>query len=464
MVIYETKKTCSNKGIMHQHKEKPKTVGFVALGCPKNMVDAEAMLARIGMAGFVLTDDADNADIVIINTCGFIEPAKVEALDAIRHALKQKKRGRVGKVIVTGCLSERLGKDLLHEADQIDAIVGLAGRDSLDKILLDIDSQSQPVLSLGPLPAQAPDDRNRLRITPEHWAYLRISEGCDRKCAFCTIPAIRGPFRSKPMESILEEARSLVDTGAVELSLIAQDSNFYGRDLDMKDGLVQLIGELEKIPSLKWIRLMYLYPAGIDENLIAAIANSSKVNHYVDIPIQHINDDILKAMRRGHTKKSTSELIERLRKAIPDVVLRTTVIAGYPGETDQQFKELLDFIRQVQFDALGCFPFFPEPGTPAAELANPVPHDLRQSRADEVMTLQQPIAFQKVKERIGSKLMVLVDEDGKKQATGRFYGQAPHIDSLCLIQSKSVHPGSFIETQVTGQDGYDLIVKPVHTK
>jgi ribosomal protein S12 methylthiotransferase len=188
------------------------------------------------------------------------------------------------------------------------------------------------------------------------------------------------------------------------------------------------------------------------------------VVHYVDIPIQHINDDILKAMRRGHTKKSTAELIEQLRKAIPDVVLRTTVIAGFPGETDPQFKELLDFIRQVQFDALGCFPFFPEPGTPAAELANPVPHDIRQSRADEVMTLQQPIAFQKVKERIGSELKVLVDEDGKKQAVGRFYGQAPHIDSLCLIQSKSVYPGSFIETQVTSQDGYDLIVKPVHTK
>jgi ribosomal protein S12 methylthiotransferase len=451
---------------MNQRKQQPKTVGFVALGCPKNMVDAEAMLARIGTAGFILTEDADNADIVIINTCGFIEPAKEEALEAIRHALKQKKKGRIGKVIVTGCLSERLGKELLNEADEIDAIVGLAGRDSIDKIIADVQVENQPRqphLYLGPLPSEAPDDRNRLRITPQHWAYLRISEGCDRKCSFCTIPAIRGKFRSKPMESILEEARRLVDTGAVELSLIAQDSNFYGRDLDMKDGLVGLIGELEKIPSLKWIRLMYLYPAGIDENLISAIADSSKVNHYVDIPIQHINDEILKSMRRGHTKKSTTELIDQLRKAIPDVVLRTTVIAGFPGETDGQFRELLNFIRWAEFDALGCFPFFPEPGTPAAELANPVPHDIRQSRADEVMTLQQPIAFQKVKERIGSKLTVLVDEDGKKQATGRFYGQAPHIDSLCLIQSKSVHPGSFIETQVTGQDGYDLIVKPVRT-
>ena len=269
---------CMSRNKIKNSASNAKKVGFVALGCPKNMVDAEAMLARIGTAGFILTEDADNADIVVINTCGFIEPAKVEALEAIRHALKQKKKGRIGKVIVTGCLSERLGKDLLHEADQIDAIVGLAGRDSLDKILLDIDSQTQPVLSLGPLPSQAPDDRNRLRITPEHWAYLRISEGCNRKCAFCTIPAIRGPFRSKPMDMILEEARGLVDTGAVELSLIAQDSNFYGRDLDMKDGLVRLIGELEKIPSLKWIRLMYLYPAGIDENLIAAIANSSKVD------------------------------------------------------------------------------------------------------------------------------------------------------------------------------------------
>jgi ribosomal protein S12 methylthiotransferase len=441
-----------------------KTVGFIAMGCPKNMVDAEAMLARIGMAGFVLTDDADNADIVIINTCGFIAPAKEEALEAIRNALKQKKKGRIRKVIVTGCLSERMGKDLLAETGDIDAIVGLAGRDSIDAILKELETPQltkSAHLCLGPLPTQAPDDRTRLRITPPHWAYLRISEGCNRRCSFCTIPAIRGTFRSKPMELVLEEAQKLVDSGAVELSLIAQDSNFYGRDMGMKDGLIQLIGQLEKIPLLKWIRLMYLYPAGIDDNLIAAIADSPKVVHYADVPIQHINDEILKTMRRGHTKAGTTELIEKLRKAMPDIVLRTTVIAGFPGETESQFQELLGFIRQTEFDALGCFPFYPEPGTPAAELPEQVPEQVRQNRSEQIMLAQQPIAFKKVRNRIGSRLTVLVDENNPEQAVGRFYGQAPHIDSVCLIRRRDTKPGTFIETEVIGQDGYDTVVKPV---
>jgi ribosomal protein S12 methylthiotransferase len=455
----------------HEKKQKAgsalKTVGFIAMGCPKNMVDAEAMLARIGMAGFVLTDDADNADIVIINTCGFIAPAKEEALQAIRNALKQNKKGRIRKVVVTGCLSERMGKDLLAEAGDIDAIVGLAGRDSIDTILKELEIP-QPTksahLCLGPLPTQAPDDRARLRITPSHWAYLRISEGCNRRCSFCTIPAIRGNFRSKPMELILEEAQKLTDSGAVELSLIAQDSNFYGRDMGIKDGLIQLIRQLEKIPSLQWIRLMYLYPAGIDDNLIAAIADSPKVVRYADVPIQHINDDILKTMRRTHTKASTLELIEKLRKAIPDVVLRTTVIAGFPGETESQFQELLDFIRQTEFDALGCFPFYPEPGTPAAELPGQVPQHIRQKRSEKIMLTQQPIAFKKVRNRIRNRLTVLVDENNPEQAVGRFYGQAPHIDSVCLIESRDVKPGTFIETEVIGQDGYDTVVKPVKNK
>jgi ribosomal protein S12 methylthiotransferase len=450
----------------HRKNQQPdsiKTVGFVSLGCPKNSIDAEVMLARIGTADFILTDDTDHADIVVINTCGFIEPAKEEALEVIRKALRQKKKGHIRKVIVTGCLSERLGKDLLNEVDEIDAIVGLAGRDSIDKILKELEAEGPSIpahLYLGPVSSEAPDDRDRLRITPSHWAYLRISEGCNRKCSFCTIPAIRGKFRSKPMASILEEAHRLTDSGAVELSLIAQDSNFYGRDMGIQDGLIQLIAQLEKIPSLKWIRLMYLYPAGIDENLIAAIADSSKVVHYADIPIQHINDDILKTMRRAHTKKSTMELIERLRKAMPDIILRTTVIAGFPGETDSRFQELLNFIRWAEFDALGCFPFYPEPGTPAAELPGQLPEKLRQQRHEQAMLAQQPIAFKKVKDRMGSRLTVLVDEQDKKHAVGRFYGQAPHIDSLCLIRSKVVSPGTFIETEVVGRNGYDLWVKP----
>jgi ribosomal protein S12 methylthiotransferase len=440
-----------------------KTVGFVALGCPKNMVDAEAMLAKLGMAGFVLNADPDNADVVIINTCGFIEPAKQEAMEAIRQALRQKKKGKIRKVIVTGCLSERLGKDLQNEANSIDAIVGLADRDSIEKVLQDLEHEDakRTHFYLNPLPKTAPDDRDRLRITPAHWAYLRISEGCNRRCSFCTIPAIRGPFRSKPMGSILDEAKRLVDSGAIELSLIAQDSNFYGRDMGIKDGLVKLLAELEKIPSLKWIRLMYLYPAGIDADLIAAIANSEKIVHYADIPVQHINDDILKAMRRSHTKASTMELIETLRKSIPDIVLRTTLIAGFPGETESQFRELLDFVRWAEFDALGCFPFFPEPGTDAAKLDSQLLETIRQKRTEKVMLTQQPIAFGKVKKRVGNRLKVLVDEKAQTGTVGRFYGQAPHIDSVCLFDRHSVEVGKFVDVEVVGHQEYDLIVRPL---
>lgn len=440
-----------------------KTVGFVALGCPKNMVDAEAMLAKLGMAGFVLNADPDNADIVIINTCGFIEPAKQEALEAIRQALRQKKKGKVRKVIVAGCLSQRLGEDLKNEADSIDAIVGLAGRDSIEKVLRDLEQEDtkRTHLYLNTLPTTAPDDRDRLRITPAHWAYLRISEGCNRRCSFCTIPSIRGPFRSKPMDMILDEARRLIDTGAIELSLIAQDSNFYGRDMGLKHGLVKLITELGKLPSLKWIRLMYLYPSGINEELISAIADSEKVVHYADIPVQHINDEVLKAMRRSHTKAGTMELIEKLRRSIPDIVLRTTVIAGFPGETEAQFNELLDFVRWAEFDALGCFPFFPEPGTEAATLGNQLQDNIRQKRTDKVMRTQQPIAFKNVKQHIGSRFKVLVDETTNAGAVGRFYGQAPHIDSVCLLDSKSVKTGQFVDVEVVGSQEYDLIVRPL---
>ena len=261
--------------MVKKHKKKPVTVGFVALGCPKNIVDSESMLARIGQADFVISPDTDNADVVVINTCGFIAPAKEEALEAIRHAVSQKKVGFVQKVIVTGCLSERMGQTLANEVDGIDAIVGLAQRDHIAEVIADclnVEKVASPKSYLEATDMSIHDDRGRLLITPQHWAYLRISEGCDRKCSFCTIPAIRGKFRSKPMDVVLDEARELVKFGAVELSIIAQDSNYYGKDQKVKNGLVRLVDELDTIPALQWIRLMYLYPAGIDDELIEVIA------------------------------------------------------------------------------------------------------------------------------------------------------------------------------------------------
>ncbi|MHC5083755.1 MAG: 30S ribosomal protein S12 methylthiotransferase RimO [Planctomycetota bacterium] len=440
------------------------SVGFVALGCPKNMVDSEVMLAQIGQSGYVLSGDPDHADVVIINTCGFIEPAKAEAIGAIRQAVEQKKAGAVKKVIVTGCLSERMGAQLGQEVDGIDAIIGLNQRDNVAQIVADClkDTPSAPTKAcLEPTGVNIHDDRGRLLITPGHWAYLRISEGCDRKCAFCTIPSIRGKFRSKPMEMVLDEARELAGNGAVELSIIAQDSNYYGRDMGIKNGLVQLIDQLEQIESLKWIRLMYLYPAGIDNELIDKIAGSKRIVPYVDIPIQHISNPILKAMRRADTKEHTTELIAKLRQAMPDVILRTTLIAGFPGETEEHFNELLDFIKETRFDALGCFPFYPEPGTVAAELNGQVPEDIRKQRVDTIMQTQQAIIFKKMDAQVGTEIEVLIDEVYEKASIGRYYGQAPHIDSVCVLPDYDGQVGEFVKGRIAGRDEYDFVVEPL---
>lgn len=446
-------------------KRKKKTdqiaVGMIALGCPKNIVDSEKMLAKIGSAGFVLSGDIENSDVVVINTCGFIEPAKQEAIEAIKEAVLLKKKGSVQKVIVAGCLAQRMGDDLRKEVGGIDAVVGLGSRDSIADVIRDAirgnsrDGYFEESDSIA-------DDKERLLITPGHWAYLRISEGCDRKCAFCTIPSIRGRFQSKPMQTVIEEAQELVANGAVELSVIAQDSNYYGKDLGQKNGLVKLIKELEKIDGLEWIRLMYLYPAGIDDELIDTIASSDKVLNYIDMPIQHINDDILKSMRRTDRKENTIKLIEKFRDAMSDVILRSTIITGFPGETDEHFAELMEFVEWAKFDALGCFTFYPETGTAAAEMDGQVPYKIKQCRADQLMQTQQKIAFEKNDKRIGTELVCLVDDkDEDGNALARCFGQAPDIDSVCLVQGCKANIGDFTKVKVTATQDYDLIVEEI---
>jgi len=448
---------------MAKKQQKNVTVGFISLGCPKNTVDSEKMLAEIVQAGFLITAEPENADVVVINTCGFIEPAKVEALEAIRHAVdcKLSPPQRVKKVIVAGCLSQRLGRQLFSQVNGIDAIVGLGQRDNIAGIIEKTISARQPAAYLGHWPRQCSDDRGRLLITARHWAYLRISEGCNHRCCFCTIPAIKGPFRSKAQELVLAEAAELVSAGVVELNIIAQDTTYYGRDLKIKNGLANLLTELEKIGDLTWIRLMYLWPAGIDEKLIETIAKSKKVVHYLDVPIQHVNNKILKAMRRPDTKDHLQKLIEKLRWSLPDIILRTTLIVGFPGETEQQFAELLDFVRWAEFDALGCFQFYPEAGTPAADMPGQIPDDVKQQRVSELMLTQQKIAFAKNKNRIGSELFCLVDSVDGSTAQGRFYGQAPDIDSICIIENCSANPGQFINTRVVGTKDYDLMVRQI---
>jgi ribosomal protein S12 methylthiotransferase len=448
------------------------TVGFVSLGCPKNTVDSEKMLALIAEAGFVVGADTGRADIVIINTCGFIQPAIDEANEVINQVLADKRKGKIKKIIVAGCLPERVKEELLEKFPKIDAVVCLGARDNIVNIIENMFSDPVPKFYESPADwiNKIQKDDGRLLINPSHWAYLRISEGCDRTCSFCTIPSIKGKFRSKPLTEIIAEAKQLADAGVMELSIIAQDSANWGKDLGEKacgepaesNGLVKIIKELEKIEKLKWLRPMYLNPSGITERLIETIAQSKKVVHYIDMPIQHINNQILKAMHRPDTHEKIAALVEKIRKAIPDVVLRTTVIVGFPGETEPQFKELADFIKQVRFDALGCFTFWPEAGTKAAELANPIPQKIKNKRRDAIMLAQQKIVFEKNKALKGQSVECLIDEtqpDGS--AIGRFYGQAPHIDSICLIEGCTDKPGNFVKAKITGFEGYDLLAKRI---
>jgi ribosomal protein S12 methylthiotransferase len=447
---------------MTKSRKKKVTVGFVGLGCPKNVVASERMLSQLVEAGFLIAADPSQADVVVVNTCGFIEPAKVESLDAIAQAVADKRSGRVQKVVVAGCLAQRLGAQLLDEAEGVDAVVGLGQRDRIAEIVRHTLSAGEPgVYSDRTFPVPT-DDRVRLRIGPAHSAYLRISEGCDHRCSFCTIPAIRGPFRSKPPERVLEEARELVSAGAVELNLIGQDTTIYGRDLKRADGLAHLLGRMETIADLAWIRLLYAYPRGITESLIGAIARSDKVLHYLDVPIQHASDKILRAMRRPDTSDGLRTLIERLRAAIPDIVLRTTVIVGFPGETDGDFSDLLEFIRWVQFDALGAFTFFPETGTPAAQFPAQIPDDVKQDRLDALMLAQQEIAFAKNRARVGQRLRCLIDSvDPQGIGYGRFYGQAPDIDAICVVTNCMAGPGSYADVDVVGVRDYDLLVEQI---
>ena len=447
-------------------KHKSITVGFIALGCPKNIVDSEKMLAEIAQAGLVITTEPENADVVVINTCGFIAPAKAEALEAIDDAVAWKTTGTVKKVIVAGCLPERLGRELLDQADGIDAIIGLGQRDAIAQIIKNTLISDEKVAFLEhaceTTRAGILDDRARLLINPGHWAYLRISEGCDHRCSFCTVPAIRGRFRSKPQELILAEAAELVSAGAVELNVIAQDTTYYGRDLKIKNALPALLKELEETAGLRWVRLMYAYPGGINEELIETIAVSEKIVHYIDMPIQHINNEILKDMRRPDTKERICSLIEKLRSAIPDIVLRTTLIVGFPEETEEQFAELLEFVKWAKFDALGCFKFYPESGTAAAKMPGQIPDRIKEERVEELMLTQQKIAFARNKKLLGGKLICLVDSiDAGGSGKGRFYGQAPDIDSVCLIKNCSAKPGCFISTRVVNTKGYDLIVEQI---
>jgi ribosomal protein S12 methylthiotransferase len=441
-------------------------VALVSLGCPKNLIDSEKMLAALAAGGCVVGAPEDEADVIVVNTCGFLGSAREESLEVIRQALDRKRRGRARRVVVAGCLVNRDGRGLFRLARGIDAVVGVNDRDA---ILAAVTGRGKVArLTAHPKPpGHIASDTGRFRLTPRHTAYLRISEGCSRRCTFCTIPAIRGPFRSKPPAAVLAEAAELIADGAVELNIIGQDTTSYGRDLPVgRHGLghgctlAALLRELDKLPGLRWLRLMYAYPRGVTDALIAAMADCPRVVPYLDLPLQHIANKVLRRMGRLTSRGTIETTLARLRRRIPHLVLRTTFIVGFPGETDRHFRELLEFVRAARFDAAGVFEFSPESGTEAATMPGQVSEEVKADRARELMLAQRTIAFQANAAAVGRRLEVLVDGvDASGRCVGRHCGQAPDVDSLCRL-TRPRPAGRFVRGTVVDWDGYDLIVKP----
>ena len=437
------------------------TCALVTLGCPKNLVDSERMLGLLRSAAYRMVLRPEEADFVVVNTCGFIDTARRESLQIIDEMLRLKREGRIRGVIVAGCLAQRDKESLLERYPDIDQLVGVFAREeiaaSADRLLAGSDGQRTVFHEP---PDRCLPDTGRLRVTAPHVAYLKIAEGCDRLCSFCTIPSIRGKHVSKPIEQVVAEAEELAADGARELILVAQDTSSYGRDLYRRPRLARLLGRLEGVRGLEWIRLMYLYPRYVCDELIEVLASGRKVLPYLDLPLQHVNDRVLRRMNRRTSGRHAERLIDRLRQRIEGLVLRTTLIAGFPGETEQEFEELVAFVRQRRFERLGVFPYCREPGTPAAELDGQLPEDLKQARCDRLMEVQQPIAFAWGQSQVGRRLDVLIDRDipGEKDAyVGRSYADAPEVDGAVYVTGEGLAPGQIVPCEIVTTRGYDLI-------
>ena len=436
----------------------------MSLGCPKNLVDSERMLGLLQLDGYQLVAEPEGADFAIVNTCGFIESARDESHSVIEEMLKLKRAGRLRGLIVSGCLAEREKEALLTQQPDIDHIAGVFAREEItqlaDRLIGGLEEQRAV---FHPAPARPLSDTNRLRITPRHFAYLKISEGCDRLCTFCAIPKMRGKHATKPLDEVVREAEELAADGVRELNLVAQDTTYYGRDLYGESRLVELLGKLEQIEGLDWIRLLYLYPMYFDEELIDLIAGSSRIVPYLDMPLQHINDTVLKRMQRRVSRSKTEELLGKLRSRIKNVVIRTTFITGFPGETEQQFKELVDFVDQQQFERLGVFTYSLEEDTPAAKLDGHLPEDVKAARRSQLMEAQQKIAFQWNTAQTGKQLEVLIDRPHPDEPgvwIGRTYADAPDIDGLVFVTAENVAAGQFVPCEIVASQGYDLIAVP----
>lgn len=434
-------------------------VGMVSLGCNKNQVDAERMLHKIKKAGYQLVGDAALADIAVINTCGFIQSAKQEAIDTILEFAELKKEGRIKKIVITGCLAERYREEVAELIPEADAVVGIGCNDDIVSVLERIEA-GETVQAFGDK-EKLPLTGERVQTTFSFYSYLKIAEGCDNCCSYCAIPSIRGRYRSVPMEQLVFEARRLVGNGVRELILVAQDTTRYGIDLYGECRLPKLLTELCRIDELKWIRLLYCYPERVTDSLLDVMANEKKIVKYMDLPIQHCDGEILKKMNRSGDEQSLRELIGKIRNRIPGITLRTTLITGFPGETEEQFSRLAEFVQDMKFDRLGCFPFSPEEGTPAEKMEGQLDDDVKERRAEVIMEQQMLIAVKKNKELVGKTIEIIVEGFDRYGECyfGRSAADAPEIDGKIFFTSpnKRLVFGKFINVEITDMLDYDLI-------
>ena len=431
-------------------------VGMISLGCPKNQVDGEIMLEKLNRNGFDISPTIEGSDIMIINTCGFIEDAKKEAIDTILEVAQYKEAGLVSSIVVTGCLAQRYQDEILKEMPEVDAVIGIgADRDIVkvcQKAALGIKSSFFPNREYLLLEGE------RMLSTPPHWAYLKISDGCDNKCSYCAIPGIRGGYIERSMESIIEEAKCLADKGVKEIIIVAQDTTKYGLKLYGEYKLAELLKELVKISGIKWIRLFYCYPDRVTDKLIDVIAKEDKICSYIDIPLQHCNAEILSSMNRNGSYESLKVLLNKMKSRIPDLSLRTTFMVGFPGETDKQFEELCQFVKEIKFDKMGCFAFSPEEDTPAYDFDNQIDESVKERRAQVLMDIQYSITEDANKDKIGKVYEVIIDEVSDDHCIGRSYLDSPEIDSGIIFKPISKHNvGEFVNVKITSYDGYDLL-------
>ena len=434
-------------------------IACISLGCPKNQVDLDVMVHILLSAGHETVADLAEADVILVNTCGFIESAKTEAIENILEACAYKQQNPNLKVIVTGCLAERYRSQIEEEIPEVDAVVGCASNKAIDTIVERLFHGEDHLESYG-AKKDFPLGGKRVIGTPAHYAYLKIAEGCDKHCTYCIIPSLRGNYRSVPMERLLKEANELADQGVRELILVAQETTLYGVDLYGKKMLPELLHKLAEIPGIYWIRIQYCYPEEITDEFIEAIRTEEKVCHYLDVPIQHASDRILKRMGRRTNQAQLREIIGKLRAAVPDIALRTTMISGFPGETQEDHEEVMRFVDEMEFERLGVFTYSAEEDTPAAAFPDQIPEEVKEERRDEIMELQQEIAFEKSESMVGRDLDVMIEGKVADEAAyvGRTYMDAPNVDGYIFVNSGELFmSGDFVRVKVTGSNDYDLI-------